>query len=184
MIGKIRENPKRDYFFLYSLISVAYGFSISEMGPVIPFLAARHDLLETDFGSMFMYRSVGFTIGNALAKFMHKFFTYHQLAAMGLLGSAIPHILFPYIGTPFGEGCCLLFSCMGLGMMEIYLSLALLDSHRGNNEGYWLQLNHGLGGIGCLLSPFLIRMMEVDGFIAIGLLSLPPIFFLMRMRSP
>ena len=115
IIEKLRNNSKLKYFLLYSLISIAYGFIISELGPLIPFLAAKYGVLETAFGFFFMCRSIGFTIGNFSAKFMHKWFTYHHLAIMGLIGAAIPHIIFPFINSITGQGLCLSLASAALG---------------------------------------------------------------------
>lgn len=81
-------------------------------------------------------------------------------------------------------GLCMLVSSLFLGLLEIYLSLALIVVHRGNHEEFWLQLSHGVGSIGCLASPMLVGIFEIKSFWIIGLVMMTPLYFVWNLRSP
>ena len=57
----------------------------------------------------------------------------------------------------------------------------MLEIHRDNDEEFWLQLAHGVFGVGGFISPMLIGMLEVNGMGWIGLgmlLGFPGYFYL------
>ena len=126
MIKKIGSNQNRSYFFLYSFIRMGYGFAVSAFGPLIPFLAVFYGVPETAFKFMFMCRSIGFLIGNVSAKFMHKYFNYHNLIIIGLGIASFAHILFAVTTTIPQQSIWLFIISLAVGLVEVYCSLALL----------------------------------------------------------
>lgn len=58
---------------IYSLNLFALGGIISGFGPLIPFIAQRLDLHETDFGLIFTFRGFGYMAGSYCTSHIDKY---------------------------------------------------------------------------------------------------------------
>lgn len=47
-----------------------------------------------------------------------------------------------------------LFTCI----FEIALNVSVLVAHSNNDQDFWLQLGHGMFGVGGLIGPFIVYM--------------------------
>ena len=47
MIKKFRSNPNISYFVAYCLSFIGFGMLIAGLGPVIPFLSVKFNIVET-----------------------------------------------------------------------------------------------------------------------------------------
>ena len=62
-------------------------------------------------------------------------------------------------------------------------SAAFMVSHKGDDQQFWLQLNHGLFGLGGLIGPLIVRIFVFNGFLIIGLLGFVMVPFYARYES-
>lgn len=62
--------------------------------------------------------------------------------------------------------------------------MCCLRVHRGFHEDYWLQLTHGMFGIGALVGPLFIRIFGMPGIALIGLGTVVTLPGYLYFRSP
>ena len=181
MLDKIANNPNLRYFLLYSLTFIFYGCVIAAPGPLIPFLANKHDKLETDFTYLFACRAVGFIVGSILMNLTVDKFNNHFLLIISLVFAGVPFIIFPFTDSMVLEGVYIFISSICCSCFEILINICLLATHKNNNEEFWLQILHGIFGIGGLIGPLFIGVGGVYGCIWIGgalLIGIPGYFLL------
>lgn len=104
MLNKIKSNPQLSHFILYFITLGLYGFVIAVPGPVVPFMAAKYDLPETDFIFMFWCRAGGFIVGGMLTKVITKYASYHRLIFTSMVVVAFFFMLFPFTYSIFLQG--------------------------------------------------------------------------------
>ncbi len=74
-----QKNPDSFYHFMaYCISFIGYGAIFTGLGPLIPYLAEKQGVLETDYSFLFLYRAFGFVIGSIAAKFVEKYLSFHQ----------------------------------------------------------------------------------------------------------
>ena len=67
---------------------------------------------------------------------------------------------------------------------EILIAVSVIEAHRGNDEEFWLQLVHGMFGVGGLFGPMVIRFWGEYGFAWIGLVMILTIPGYIMLKSP
>ena len=63
--------------------------------------------------------------------------------------------------------------------LTIFEHICIIDAFKGENLDAWLQVNHGVFGLGGLGGPLLVYFFETKSYILIGVLALvvaPPFF--------
>lgn len=66
------------HFLAYCVSFIGYGAIFTGLGPLIPYLAQKQNVLETDYSFLFLYRAIGFVVGSIFAKFIEKYLSFHQ----------------------------------------------------------------------------------------------------------
>ena len=160
MISKFKENPRLNYFLLYSFTLIFYGAIIASPGPIIPFLSAKHSIPETSFTFFFSCRSIGFIVGAVFIKIISGRISSHTVISISVVLAGFPFILFPYTDSLNLQGGYIFFSSLFCSCFEILVNMCVVQSHRGNNEDFWLQLGHGLFGVGGLMGPIFIGYLK------------------------
>ena len=68
MWEKIKKNPNIFQFMAYSFSFLGYGAILTGLGPLIPYLAEKQQVSETEYSFLFLNRAIGFVIGAILVK--------------------------------------------------------------------------------------------------------------------
>ena len=132
MFEKIRSNAQLAHFLLYFASYGIYGVLLAVSGPVVPFMAAKYGLPETDFIFMFWCKALGFVIGGFLTKLLQRFLTFHEMLFYSSLFIATCFMLFPFIfSIPF-QGALILLGATACSVFEIILLMCYMEAFKGN----------------------------------------------------
>lgn len=126
-----------------------------------------------------MARAIGFIAMTLLVKFIQKYFNMHTLMITGVIAFAACYIGFTFTRNFFLQGTFVFAGAAAVSLMMIISNQAMLVSHTGSDQQFWVQLNHGTFGIGGLIGPFIIRFLHIYGFLVISLIGLAvcPFYF-------
>ena len=79
----------------------------------------------------------------------------HRILQIASISSCIFLGLFSFQTNPILQGICIFIGSIGWALLDITINVAMLESHKINQE-FWMQLNHGMFGIGGLLGPIIV----------------------------
>jgi fucose permease len=156
------------------------------LGPVIPFLSEWYDLSETSFTYLFICRSVGFCLGSILMAFLLRRYSYYPILRVTVVIAGLMFILFPFWRSLWGHGFCIVVASIFCSGFEIVMNMCIIALYKHNRVDFWLQIMHGMFGVGGLIGPLFVRAWGVYGCVAIGIgciVALPGYFLLPTPES-
>ena len=159
------------------------GVIITGLGPLIPYLADYEERMELQYSFLFTCRAVGYILSTFIARLTEKWLKLHQLVALALLLQCFM-IPFCFAFDLRLKGALLFISSIGTQWMNIGINLCLISLMEKHNLHAWMQIAHGTFGIGGLLGPYFVSLLEIRTFIAFGLTALLVIPIYLLTPSP
>lgn len=68
--------------------------------------------------------------------------------------------------------------------MDLFGNIATINSFKGKNLDKWLQFLHGCFGIGGLMGPYMIFLLDFKAFTVLGVLTVLLSVGILRLKSP
>lgn len=68
--------------------------------------------------------------------------------------------------------------------MDLFGNIATINSFKGKNLDKWLQFLHGCFGVGGLMGPYVIFLLEFEAFTVLGVLTILIAILILRQKSP
>ena len=173
----------------YYVAFVALGLSIAVLGPTLPGLAEQTQSHLSQISYLFTAHALGYLLGSLQAGQIFDRVRGHPVMAAMLLVMAAALALIPLVPMLW----LLIVVVLVLGMAGAILDVganALLVWIHGREVGPYMNGLHAAFGVGAFLAPIVIaQLVLVSGGItwaywALGLLMLPPFFWLVRLPSP
>jgi FHS family Na+ dependent glucose MFS transporter 1 len=173
----------------YYLAFVTLGLVGASLGPTLPGLAEQTGSLLSEISYLFMARSFGYLAGSFIGG---RFYDRHQghrvmaavLASIGLLMATVPQVSW----LPL-----LIIVLLGIGLSEGALDVGgntLLLWVHGSTVGPFMNALHFFWGFGAFLSPIIVAWAIARSggiglaYVSLAILVLPPLVWLLRVRSP
>lgn len=69
----------------------------------------------------------------------------------------------------FMQGIEVFLASIFCAMTEIVLNISILTSHTGENQEFYIQIGHGMFGVGGLISPLVVLYFEESTYFYLGL---------------
>ena len=163
------SDPNIPYFSLYSFTYLFYGCVVSVLGPIIPYLAIKYNVDETSFNYLFVCRGAGFLVGGLLTHYATKVMNYHHLSFVSIALCGVCFVVFAFGGRMWVQGACVLVGSAFCALFEVVINLSVVRAFRGGKEDFWLQILHGVFGIGALIAPAFVWLFGIYGVLVVGI---------------
>ena len=122
--------------------------------------------------------------GSLLIKLLEQKLSLHQIISLGVGKMGVFGILFSFFGGIWLKGFCIFVSSIGGAFQDIGINIAVLQCFAHSNSSMWLQLIHGIFGIGGLTGPFAVYFFELQTLSILGFISLCAIIFYFYLPNP
>lgn len=179
-LDSITSHPSFKNFVVYCLGFIMFGALLIGLGPLVPYIAEKEGVVETEYSYLFFSRALGFLLGALSVKIMENRFTYHQLLAIGLMGSGLFSLSFNLSSSSVLRVIYLLLAGASYCYIDLFANVSTIESFTGKNRDKWLQFLHGCFGIGGLLGPYVIYLLEFDALTVLGVLIMCLAYFIFR----
>ena len=172
------NHPHMKVFMLYFGTFILLGVIITALGPLFPYLAAVEDHIETDYSFLFLCRAAGYISGSLLIKALQKHFTLHRLAAASVFLNVFALPL-THTSSLALKGVFVFVFSIGNSWTDITINVSIIETFKPKEVDSWLQVCHGAFGIGGLLGPYIVYLLEANTYFILGFcgLILCPFFF-------
>ena len=119
-----------------------------------------------------------------VCKFLEKRLDYHRILGYSVIVFGIGTICFSFADNDYTRGISLYIAAIACVQLTVYESICLIDMFKNDNLDAWLQVNHGVFGIGGLLGPLLVYIFERKCFLLIGIFALLFAYPFFKIKSP
>ena len=185
-VNYVLKHPHLLAYLSYCFSYIGYGMLVTSLGPYIPYIAEDENRHETSYSFIFLCRAIGTILGSFLSKIWQKYFSFHRIIAFSLITFSLGSVSFGLATSDFSRGLSMLIACIGSSQLNVFEHLCIIETFKHDNLDAWLQINHGMFGVGGLIGPFLVFLLEKNTFLCLGLIGLlcaPPFFFLISPDS-
>jgi hypothetical protein len=100
----------------YAASFLGYGCLLVILGPLIPYLSAKTQIIETEYSFLFGSRAWGMTLGSLFMTYIQskpKKPSLHQFLIISSVIIVITNLLFIWATTPFQQGVWVFIGSMG-----------------------------------------------------------------------
>jgi hypothetical protein len=130
----MKKNPNILQFAAYCFSFLGYGAILTGLGPLIPYLAEKQQVSETEYSFLFFNRAIGFVIGAILVKICEKKLTFHQILMIFSTLIFISLALFSNTQDMVMQGAYVLLGSIFCATTEIILNVSILVSNQGSDQ--------------------------------------------------
>lgn len=173
----------------YYAAFVALGLVAASLGPTLPDLARQTGTVLAEVSFLFTTRSTGYLIGSFIGGRLYDRLPGHRVMGGMLAVMVVCMFLVPLTPVIWLLAAILLALGLGEGAVDVGGNALIVWVH-GRKVGPFMNALHFFFGFGAFLSPIIIAQLVLRSggitaaYWALGLLVVPVVFWLFRLRSP
>jgi len=71
-----------------------------------------------------------------------------------------------------------------IAIYDVIINTSVLIYNKDEDKQFWVQIGHGMFGVGCLISPILVYLLELKIFAFFAIINLAIIYGYYKLESP